>query len=29
MGGFCVIKKCDWCGNDVEIRHKLRDSMKM
>lgn len=24
MGGFCVIKKCDWCGNDVEIRHKQR-----
>lgn len=24
MGGFCVIKKCDWFGNDVEIRHKQR-----
>lgn len=28
MGKFLVIKKCDWCGKDVEIVHKERLSHK-
>lgn len=28
MGKILAIKKCDWCGSDVEIKHKARLSHK-